>query len=139
MDNIIPTKNIGLKKLGPIHHQIIAMHLEGHDNKFIASALGRHYTNISIILNDPLVQKFITDIADSQKHRLRALMPLAVNGIRDNLVGGSLDQKLKASKMVLQSQGADKPTDDGGNETAEDVVKRIMSGVNIQINNYVEK
>lgn len=135
MNNHLPnSKRKGLKRLGPVHHQIVALHLEGRSNNEIAASVNRSPTTVSIILNDPLVEKFIMELVGTQKTRLSALTPLAVDGIRENLTRGSLDQKLKASKVVLESQGLNKPNGEEDTETAEDVAKRIINQVNLQVN-----
>ena len=129
-----PNGALALKKLSPLHIEIVKAHLDGVRNTDIAAMFRMTDSTISLILSDPLVEEIRAEWLKDRHAEFNALYGRAINTIRDSM---NEDKpalvRLRAAKMVMEDAPFTKSREDG-RETAEDVVQRILQ-VNIQINN----
>jgi len=123
-----------LKKLSPIHMEIVKAHLDGVKNMDIAAMFRMTDATVSRILNDPLVEGIRTEWLKDRHAEFNALYGRAINTIRESLDESKPDLvRLKAAKMVMEDAPFTKEQEKRA-ETAEDVVQRILQ-INVQINN----
>ena len=66
------TYNIPLKKLGPLHVNIIELHLKGWKNKDIQAELSISHNTVSHTLRDPTAQAIIQKVLAGKVERLRS-------------------------------------------------------------------
>ena len=66
------TYNIPLKKLGPLHVNIIELHLKGWKNKDIQAHLSISHNTVSHTLRDPSAQAIIQRALAGKLERLRS-------------------------------------------------------------------
>ena len=122
-----------LQKLKPIHKQIIAMHLSGIPATEISAVLNLKYGNVHRVLNDPLAKAFITDFDDMTRKEFDALRFKANAAIRAGLDGNDIHTRLRSADLFSKRAGDYHPKLVESQETAEDVIKRILA-LNIQVN-----
>ena len=120
-----------LKKLSPIHKQIIAMHLSGYSTEEVANNTGYSHSHVYKILSDPLAAALISSFSTRMDNELRAMEPLTISAMRDALESGDMKDRLKAvdifNKMAghyIKEEGA---SSDFGGHTAESLVAQALS------------
>lgn len=125
-----------LKKLSPVHNTIIQLHLIGLSNKEIALRVRRSPAVISTVLRDPLVVEQLQEAFKDEQVRLQSLTGKAVDVVKTAMEKEDIGTQLRGVDRYIklrESIGEKK----AGEETAEDVVERILAGVqvNVQVNN----
>lgn len=121
------------RKLKPLHRTMLILYMEGHSIQEIAKRVGRSYINVWQIINDPQGLAWIARAMEMSKQELEVLQPKAVGVIRDALNHPSVDVQLKGLDRLIKLQ-EHLGIGEESNETAEDVVSRILRDINIQIN-----
>lgn len=130
------TGALKLKKLSPIHIEIIKAHLDGCSQTDIATMFNMTDSSISRIMNDPLVKEIREQWLVDKHAEFNALYGRAIDAIRDGMSEFQpVSVRLKAAKMVMEDAPFTKDRE-AARETAEDVVQRLLQ-VNVQINNEV--
>lgn len=115
-----------LTTLSKAHRACLALHLSGSTFGEIAARLGRPVGWVLRTLRDPLVKRIIEEVLAVSDMEMAALLPLAHAAIRQQLVHGSGQQKLRAADIALRANR--KYAEQGQAEsTAEDVVQQILS------------
>ena len=124
-----------LIKLRPIHRTMIALHIEGKSNKAIGKELGRSFINVCTVLADPLAQTEIMRAVEASRAQLKTLQILAVDAVSEALSSPVLEEQMKGIDRYIKLGDAIGIHAESG-ETAEDVVQRILKGVqlNVQVN-----
>ena len=115
-----------LKRLTKRHLRIITMHLEGWSGKAIAVQMNCSQLTVSKVLNDPMAKEIIQQSLEDSKGEIAALIPKAVNAVREGLGEEmSLTTKFKAidklEKMKIITGSEDKT------RTAEDLVQELLA------------
>lgn len=105
-----------LKKLNGRHQRIIALHLTG---KFSGVRIGEMLEcsafTVHRTLNDPIAQKIINDFHSSIEMDLKAMLPLAIEAVRDGLEHEDPDVRLRAVGRLESMTGrADEKEREGG-------------------------
>lgn len=111
----LPNGVVPLKKLNGRHQRIIALHLTGKFSGVkIAEMLNCSAFTIHRTLNDPMAQQIINDFHSSIEMDLKAMLPLAIDAVRDGLEHDDQDVRLRAvSKLEsMLGRGTERdPTD----------------------------
>jgi len=118
-------KEVQPKKLTATAKNAILLHLEGLPTRQIAEMLGRSPGWVSWILRSDLAQSLINDYISFVDQEFRVLYKLSIDAIRDALQSDDIEVRLKAADKYLKAHGkyAQAAKQE---ETAEDVIKRIM-------------
>jgi hypothetical protein len=127
------------RRLSPRHKEIIALKHSGLSRDIIAGHCKCTPMLVTLITECELGQSELSRLSKEIDDKMRGLYSNAVDALEDALDSSSLTQhRLKAAELVLEANGkkshAVNPSD-----TAEDVVRRIMSNAaiiaqNVQIN-----
>jgi len=116
------------KKLNIRHRRVIYLHLQGHSNKDIATALGRSPAWIGNVLRNPAITPVLEALYNDFETELQGMTGLAVDAIRDSLEYGDRGEQMKAADLLFKRQGAyNRQIDDGNN--AEAVIARFLAAV----------
>lgn len=122
-----------LTRLRPIHRTMILLYAEGKSIKSIAEEVDRSYINVWQIINDPLAKELISrSIQDAQEH-LKQAQVKAITAVSEGLESVSFEDQMKAVDRYVKL-AEHLGIGEGANETAEDVVQRILASVNVQVN-----
>ena len=116
-----------LKALSARHRQIIALHVQGYSNNSIATILDMSHIAVSHVLTDPLTQSVLSTFKESWVAELAALGALAVDAVREGLLSQDKGVALRAADQFFKTQGTYKQDANAGNETAEDVISRVLT------------
>lgn len=105
-----------LKKLNGRHQRIIALHLTGKFSGVrIAEMLECSAFTVHRTLNDPIAQKFINDFHSAVEMDLKAMLPLAIEAVRNGLEHDDPDVRLRAVGRLESMTGrADEKEREGG-------------------------
>lgn len=95
-------KKQDLKKLGPRHYEMIALHLRGNSLKSIAETVGITYTRTWQVINDPLSRQIIEEFYESHKVDLMGLFPVAVETVRKGLNSQDIKTSLLAVDRFIK-------------------------------------
>lgn len=126
MQRLVGAAPSELRRLAPAHRACIALHCSGSSSQAIATRLNRPYAWVIMTLADPLSKQVIDRLMSQVEREIEALMPLAVHAIREQLLNGSANFKMRAAEMVMKAnhryveQGEDR-------RTAEDVIQNILA------------
>ena len=102
----LPTGILPLKKLNGRHQRIIALHLTGKFSGVrIAGMLGCSAFTVHRTLNDPMAQQIINDFHSSIEMDLKAMLPLAIEAVRDGLEHSDQDVRLRAVSRLESMVG----------------------------------
>ena len=125
--------SMNLTQLKPIHHRMLALYMAGFSQTDIARTLQKTDATISRWLHDPLVLLELDRFYKSQQLRLKAIAGKAVDAVDQALDADSLSDRLKGVDRYtkLRESLGDK---DQGENTAEDVIERLLQQINIQVN-----
>ncbi len=130
---------LNLNRLSPRHIEIVSLHLRGWSGKAIAVQMGITQSRVSLVLSDPLAQQIIAQNLESAKGEIQALIPIAVDVVRDKLKNGSATNQFHAIDKLQKLQ--DMTQSQRKQETAEDFVQALLSNqafnVNVQVNTTV--
>ena len=125
-----------LKKLRQKHKTIVALHLQHMKREDIGRIAACTPEYVSMLLQQPLVQAYLRELEQYMDTRLRSLYSKSVDAIDDCL--GSGDDKVKLAAARLQLEATNKLGNAQKDEdTAEDIVARILSGVTVQVHNEI--
>lgn len=124
-----------LKKLTARHLRIIGMHLEGFSVEQIAVSMPCSIPTVSRIVNDPLSQVILKRVYEDRQGELQSLGGVAIQAVREGLgpeqpIGVRLravDRYAKVRETMLSKDKID--------ESAEDVIARMLSRMNITAEN----
>lgn len=121
------TGEMKLKRLKPLHRQMIAMHIGCFSNRDIAYQMNIDEITVSRVLRDPLSQELIAAYAAGVDSELAALLPLGVDAIRKSLLTDDARIALMAVDKLFRALGKfDHSHDHEKKETAEDVIQRAL-------------
>jgi hypothetical protein len=131
------TGSLKLKRLTTRHMKMIGMRLEGLPLEQIAMQMSCTVATASRVLNDPLARNLLQRIYSDREDQLKALAGPATEAVRAALA--------KDQPMGVRLRGVDRYTKmrevmlpkDAANETAEDVIQRILNSTNF-INSNVQ-
>ena len=113
--------------LSALEKQVLQLHLNGYPPQQVGELLGISTRAVSSLLLQGDIQELLGKVSELQTLELAALTGPAIDAVRRQLAkDGAVS--LKAADMVLKTQGLYKAPE-GGSETAEDVVKRILEVV----------
>ena len=121
------TGELKLKRLKPLHRQMLHMHLGCYSNRDIAFHLNVDEITVSRVLRDPLSQEIINTYAAGIDAELEALLPLGVDVVRKALLSDSPKVGLAGVDKLFRALGKFNHTGDKEErETAEDVIARAL-------------
>ena len=121
------TGELKLKRLKPLHRQMLHMHLGCYSNRDIAFHLNVDEITVSRVLRDPLSQEIINTYAEGIDAELEALLPLGVDVVRKALLSDSAKIGLAGVDKLFRALGKFNHTGDKEErETAEDVIARAL-------------
>lgn len=127
-----------LTRLKPKHKQAIAMHLDGHKNETICQVLGFTPAWLSTILNDPLSQRIIHCQDGFDRMEFERLRKKANAALRDGLNHENIGVRLRAADLYSKRAGDYHPKTPEHQDSAEDVIQRMLEinadQVNVQVN-----
>lgn len=116
-----------LKKLKPLHRQMLHMHIGCYSNRDIAFHLDVDEITVSRVLNDPLSIEIINVHMQGIDAELEALLPLGVDVVRKALLSDSAKTALQGVDKLFRALGKFNHTgDEQKRETAEDVIARAL-------------
>jgi hypothetical protein len=121
-----------LKRLSLRHKQAISLVLQGMSRADAGEACGFVPEYITFLLQQPLAREYIAHVNRAVSSQLDALYGKSVEAIAGGLTALDPDVKLRAAKLQLQTTGRLEP-DEGSRETAEDVVSKILLGVQVNV------
>ncbi len=137
------TGALKLKRLKPRHYRALFLHMNGARNQEIARMMGWSEVHVSIVLNDPLSQAFISQGMTDIDQEFRALLGPTVDVLKETLAHADPDIRLKAAEKVLRVNGKFEKKADSGAVSAESLIRSLLEQaprnviqkqVNIQIN-----
>ena len=122
-----------LKRLSNRHKNAISLVLQGSTREEAAEATNFTPEYITMLLQQPLAKEHIANINRALDAQLEGLYGKSVKAIADGL--GHADPKayLAAAKLQLQATGRMEAREPE-RETAEDVVRAILVGVQVNVN-----
>ena len=121
------TGELKLKRLKPLHRQMIAMHIGCFSNRDIAFQMNIDEITVSRVLRDPLSQEIINVYAEGIDAELEALLPLGVDVVRKALLSDNAKIALQGTDKLFRALGKfDHSHDREKRETAEDVIARAL-------------
>ena len=121
------TGELKLKRLKPLHRQMLHMHLGCYSNRDIAFHLNVDELTVSRVLRDPLSQQVIQLYAAGIDAELEALLPLGVDVVRKALLNDSAKIALQGVDKLFRALGKfNHVGEDQDKETAEDVIARAL-------------
>ncbi|KKM03296.1 hypothetical protein LCGC14_1775830 [marine sediment metagenome] len=121
------TGELKLRRLKPLHRQMIAMHIGCFSNRDIAFQMNVDEITVSRVLRDPLSQEIINTYAEGIDAELEALLPLGVDVLRKSLLSDSAKIALQGADKLFRALGKFNHTgDEEKRETAEDVIQRAL-------------
>lgn len=121
-----------LKKLSQRHKNAISLVIQGHTREEAAEATKFRPEYITFLLQQPLAKEHIANINRALDVQLDGLYGKSVKAIADGLGHSDPKAYLAAAKIQLQATGrleGREPKE----TTAEDVVKSILIGVNVNV------
>lgn len=124
---------IELRKLSQKHKTIVSLHLQCVRREDIARIVGCTPEYVSFVVRQPLAQEYARTIEQYMDARLRSLYSKSVDAIQSALESESHDAALKAARLQLEAIGKLK-SDKDSRESAEDVVSKILSAVQVNVN-----
>lgn len=125
------------------HYRVLFLHMEGASNYRIAEILHLSHCHVSLIINDPISQEFISRGMKDIDGEFRALLGPTAQALRDNLQHRDPNVRQKAADSVLKVNGKFDKRPDTERTTAEDLIQKLLAQVprqqidkqvNIQIN-----
>lgn len=123
-----------LKRLSNKHRNAISLVLQGKSREDAAAVVGFTPEYITMLLQQPLAREWIAHINKTLEVQLEGMFGKSVQAIADGLNHQDPKTYLAAAKLQLQTTGRlDKEPVDN-NTTAEDVVRQILIGVQVNIN-----
>lgn len=121
------TGELKLRRLKPLHRQMIAMHIGCFSNRDIAFQLNIDEITVSRVLRDPLSQELIQTYASGIDAELEALLPLGVDVLRKSLLSDNAKIALLGTDKLFRALGKFNHTGpEEARETAEDVIARAL-------------
>lgn len=127
------TGELKLKRLKPLHRQMLNMHLGCYSNRDIAFYLNVDEITVSRVLRDPLSQEIINTYAEGIDAELEALLPLGVDVVRRAMLSDDAKIALTGTDKLFRALGKfDHSHDVEKKETAEDVIQRALGIVQTQ-------
>lgn len=130
-----------LQKLSQKHKTIVALHSQGVNREEIGQVAGCTPQYVSMIVAQPLAQKYLAEVEAYQDSRMKALYGQSVEAIAKGLDSGDEEVALKAARLQLEATGKMKG-DRKETLSAEDVVAMVLAKAtsvivaqNVQVNN----
>lgn len=130
----------GAKKLSRLtgrHVAIIKLHLLGLRNKDIAEKMKVTDATVSIVLRDPLSQRYLQRSYEDIDLEFNALYGKSVGVLSEAMDSDRMADRLRSVDIIFKGRGKYLEADQG-KETAEDVIKRVLAlqvNVNVNVNN----
>jgi hypothetical protein len=112
-------------RLGIRQQRAIALFLAGESKSAIANAIGLSQAAVSMIISNPLTQDLLERASRDNELEMKALLPLAIDGMRRAMKDDDPDVALRGSKAYFYTTGRAGVTAQAP-VTAEDVVARIL-------------
>ncbi len=116
-----------LKKLLPLHQQIVSCYINGMKGVEIAEQFDVAAITVYRILADPLAQSFISEFDTAFKDEFQRMFPLVADAVRDGLESTALPVRLKAvdrwAKICRYLDGGEE--DNTGNKVAAITTARM--------------
>lgn len=122
-----------LKKLRPIHRQVVNLAVEGFSASEISRTLGKSYHMVYQTLQDPLANQEIEIALVASRHQLQALQVRGVEVVGAAMRSELPETALKGVDRLMKMQelvGIHRE----GKETAEDVAQKILAAVQVNVN-----
>lgn len=111
-----PKGKLKLRSLSRRHMQIISMHLTGdYSGVEIAEIIGCSAAHVYSTLQDPMSLNIIEQFRQGQLQDLEALMPKAVDAVRDGLNDDNTRTRLAAVDRFVRMKGEDRPDNSQAN------------------------
>lgn len=120
------TGELKLKRLKAVHRAIIGYHIRGLSNRDIAFVTGMDEITIGRVLRDPLSQQYVKELIDASESEINALLPMATDAIRRGLMSDNEKTALNAADKIYKATGRYSHEGPGKQETAEDVIARVL-------------
>lgn len=92
-----------LQKLSPKHKQVASLFAQGLKLVEIAPLVGYTPEYISLLMRQPRMKEYISEMCDAVGVRMEALFEKSVEVIADTLQNGSEGGKLKAARLQLEA------------------------------------
>jgi len=123
-----------LQKLTKRHRDIASLLISGVTHDEIADVCNCHKQTIIVLKQQPIFQDYLKQLQQEIEDEFKGLFGRTVRAIRDSLQDDApRDTRLKAARIVLEAQGRLKGVNTG-QESAEDVARRLIQNFNVQIN-----
>lgn len=92
-----------LKELKPLHKTVASLYAQGKKNVEIAAIAGCTPEYVSMLIRQPLVKAYISEMCEIVGTRLEALFAKSVDVIAETLDNGTASEKLKAARLQLEA------------------------------------
>lgn len=135
---LVPGHQAHYDRFDTRHKQIIYLHLCGHGTSQIADTLGLNASTVRRTITSDIGQSIINEYFKFLDLEFNSLYSASIEAVRDSLKP-TQDPKIRlsAAELVLKSLGKMMPKKTESDDSAEDIVKRIIEmQVNTQINVY---
>lgn len=121
-----------LKELRPLHRNVASLFAQGMKNVQIAELVGITPEYVSMLIRQPLVKAYISEMCEQVGTRMEALFAKSVDVIAETLDKGSEAGKLKAARLQLEATkriGRPDPNsglDRGNTDRLEKLAERLI-------------
>lgn len=102
-DEISASGKWELTKLKPIHMTVASLFAQGKKNTEIAAIAGCTPQYVGMLLRQPLVKAYVSQMCEVVGTRLEALFAQSVEVISDAMTNGTTGEKLKAARLQLEA------------------------------------
>lgn len=92
-----------LKELKPLHKTVASLFAQGKKNVDIARLCDCTPQYVSMLLRQPLVKAYISEMCEVVGTRLEALFEQSVEVISEAMTNGTTGEKLKAARLQLEA------------------------------------
>ena len=92
-----------LKELKPMHKTVASLFAQGKKNVEIAAICDCTPQYVGMLLRQPLVKAYISEMCEVVGTRLEALFAQSVEVISDAMTNGTTNEKLKAARLQLEA------------------------------------
>lgn len=123
-----------LKELKPEHKQYVSAFISGMKGVEIAAQFNVAAITVYRVLADPLAMELIGEFDESFKNEFRAMFPLVADAVRDGLVTGSPELRLKAVDRwtkVSRFLGGDEDDEGQKNEKTTQIIAARMRFIDL--------
>jgi len=96
---------VKLHTLSEKHKMVASLMAQGLGRSEIASAIGYTPEYITWLTRDPLFKNYLQEMSEHTDARLEAMFDQVADVVSDGMRNGSMDERLKAARLLLEVTG----------------------------------